>query len=116
MGFLQKLWDETLAGPMPESGLGKLRKYDSFSVKRSSPAPDHYHDDYDYENNNNNNNGKMMITRSITILRSNSGFRTMESGSAPGSPLGSSTPATPLSRTPGGDLKRFMRRKSSAEG
>ncbi|KAH9665392.1 auxin-repressed protein [Citrus sinensis] len=26
MGFLHKLWDETLAGPTPDSGLGKLRK------------------------------------------------------------------------------------------
>ena len=34
MGFLHKLWDETLAGPAPETGLGKLRKYDSLS----SPA------------------------------------------------------------------------------
>ncbi|CAN8259403.1 unnamed protein product [Cochlearia groenlandica] len=27
MGFLHKLWDETLAGPTPENGLGKLRKH-----------------------------------------------------------------------------------------
>lgn len=25
MGFLHKLWDEILAGPAPENGLGKLR-------------------------------------------------------------------------------------------
>ncbi|KAF8044730.1 hypothetical protein N665_7158s0002 [Sinapis alba] len=25
MGFLHKLWDETVAGPAPESGLKKLR-------------------------------------------------------------------------------------------
>ncbi|KAL1212093.1 putative dormancy-associated protein [Cardamine amara subsp. amara] len=25
MGFLQKLWDETFAGPTPKNGLGKLR-------------------------------------------------------------------------------------------
>ncbi|CAN1827871.1 Dormancy-associated protein homolog 4 [Linum perenne] len=36
MGFLHKLWDETLAGPTPEAGLGKLRKYDSFSSSPSS--------------------------------------------------------------------------------
>ncbi|CAH8260438.1 unnamed protein product [Arabidopsis lyrata] len=27
MGFLHKLWDETLAGPTPENGLGKLRNH-----------------------------------------------------------------------------------------
>ncbi|KAG5248798.1 dormancy/auxin associated family protein [Salix suchowensis] len=35
MGFLHKLWNETLAGPMPDSGLGELRKYDSFSARSS---------------------------------------------------------------------------------
>ncbi|KAF7843643.1 dormancy-associated protein-like protein 4 isoform X1 [Senna tora] len=28
--FLHKLWDETLAGPTPDAGLGKLRKFASF--------------------------------------------------------------------------------------
>lgn len=27
MGFLHKLWDETLAGPMPENGLRRLRNH-----------------------------------------------------------------------------------------
>uniref|UniRef100_A0A1J3DM85 Uncharacterized protein n=1 Tax=Noccaea caerulescens TaxID=107243 RepID=A0A1J3DM85_NOCCA len=27
MGFLHKIWDETVAGPPPENGLGKLRKH-----------------------------------------------------------------------------------------
>ncbi|CAH8392716.1 unnamed protein product [Eruca vesicaria subsp. sativa] len=35
MGFLHKLWDDTVAGPTPESGLGKLRKLDSLSTVRS---------------------------------------------------------------------------------
>ncbi|XWS16123.1 hypothetical protein CRYUN_Cryun34aG0058600 [Craigia yunnanensis] len=108
MGLLNKLWDETLAGPLPESGLGKLRKYDSFSATRSSP--DHVVDA--------NNNNKVTITRSITILKSNSGFRNLsvEPGSTPGSPSESSTPGTPLSPgTTGGDFRRFTRRKSSAE-
>ena len=66
MGFLHKLWDETLAGPPPETGLAKLRKYDSFSGTTTSSTvasktpprqvvvpPDH-HDG---------------VTRTITILR-----------------------------------------------
>ncbi|KAL0719491.1 hypothetical protein Bca4012_068815 [Brassica carinata] len=27
MGFLHKLWDETVAGPAPDNGLGKLRNH-----------------------------------------------------------------------------------------
>ncbi|XVE88578.1 hypothetical protein DITRI_Ditri19aG0080600 [Diplodiscus trichospermus] len=107
MGFLHKLWDETLAGPMPETGLGKLRKYDSFTAARSAPAPVVDAGD------------KVMITRSITIRKStNSSFRNLsvEPGSAPDSPSGSSTPGTPLTPgTPRGDFRRFSRRKSSAE-
>ncbi|KAK8581124.1 hypothetical protein V6N12_071366 [Hibiscus sabdariffa] len=102
MGILDKLWDETLAGPMPETGLGKLRKYNSFSATRSSPAP--------VDTNN------VMITRSITILKSNSGLKnlSLEPGS-PSSPSGSSNPGTPLSPgTPSGDFRRFTRRKSPA--
>ncbi|MBA0658679.1 hypothetical protein Goklo_010864, partial [Gossypium klotzschianum] len=85
MGFLDKLWDETLAGPMPETGLGKLRKYGSFSAASSSPATA--------------DTSQVMITRSITILKSNSGLKnlSMDPGSAPGSPSGSSNPGTPLS-------------------
>ena len=88
MGFLHKLWDETLAGPMPETGLGKLRKYDSFTATRSPSAPVV------------DANNKVMITRSITILKSNSGYRNLsvEPGSPQDSPYGSSTPGTPLSR------------------
>ncbi|XWS18782.1 hypothetical protein CRYUN_Cryun32bG0074200 [Craigia yunnanensis] len=106
MGFLHKLWDETLAGPMPETGLGKLRKYDSFTAIRSSSAPVV------------DANNKVMITRCITILKSNSGFRNLsvEPGSAPDSPSGSGTPGTPLSPgTPRGGFRRLTRRKSSAE-
>ncbi|KAJ6704164.1 DORMANCY-ASSOCIATED PROTEIN-like protein 4 [Salix viminalis] len=60
MGFLHKLWNETLAGPMPDStGLGELlRKYDSFSARSSPPA-------------DNSSNEEMNITRSITIVRTN---------------------------------------------
>ncbi|CAO2202081.1 unnamed protein product, partial [Urochloa humidicola] len=38
MGLLDQLWDETVAGPQPESGLGRLRRYSSFSPSLLSPA------------------------------------------------------------------------------
>lgn len=33
MGLLDQLWDDTVAGPRPENGLGKLRKHDTFSFR-----------------------------------------------------------------------------------
>ncbi|KAH1204478.1 Dormancy-associated 4 [Glycine max] len=98
MGFLHKLWDETLAGPAPETGLGKLRKYNSFSggiSVRSTVAE------------------AVPISRSITIVRSQSGFGSTTT-SASSSPSGSTTPRSPLTpEAPGGDFKKFTRRKSS---
>lgn len=38
MGLLDQLWDETVAGPPPDDGLGKLRRYSSFSPYSSSAA------------------------------------------------------------------------------
>lgn len=53
MGLLDHLWDDTVAGPRPENGLGKLRKQHTFSFRPSSgngtpcfcylePVVDHY--------------------------------------------------------------------------
>ncbi|KAJ9179444.1 hypothetical protein P3X46_011232 [Hevea brasiliensis] len=106
MGFLHKLWDETLAGPAPDTGLGKLRKYDSFSAAtpRSAPAVIPHEE--------------MVITRSITILRTNSNLKnfSLDPGSTPDSPAACSTPGTPLSPgTPRWEFKKLTRRKSSAD-
>ena len=98
MGFLHKLWDETLAGPMPDTGLGKLRKYNSFPVRSLPPV----------NASSANSNGEMNVTRSITIIRTNSsnlrnlsvdpGSAPESPGSAPESPAPPSTPGTPLTR------------------
>ena len=99
MGFLDKLWDETLAGPTPDTGLGRLRKYDSFSSVRSPPPL---------------TLGDVPVSRSITILRTNSAFRNFsgDSGSDPNSPSGCSTPGSPFSPgTPSEDFKRLTRKK-----
>ncbi|KAJ6932841.1 dormancy-associated protein [Populus alba x Populus x berolinensis] len=114
MGFLHKLWDETLAGPMPDSGLGKLRKYDSFSV-RSSPPVDAAAAANSIED--------MNITRSITVVRTNNSRYlrniAVDPCSSPESPATPSTPTTPLTPgitgTPRGDFRRITTRKSSDE-
>ncbi|CAL0317969.1 unnamed protein product [Lupinus luteus] len=94
MGFLHKLWDETLAGPAPETGLGKLRKYNSFAVRPPVVTGD-----------------DVPISRSITIVRTHSNFRTTETSN----PTSSSVPCSPRSpETPGGDFKKLTRRKSTS--
>ncbi|XP_011048592.1 PREDICTED: auxin-repressed 12.5 kDa protein-like isoform X2 [Populus euphratica] len=109
MGFLHKLWDETLAGPMPDTGLGKLRKYNSFPVRSSPPV----------NASSANSNGEMNVTRSITIIRTNSSNLrnlSVDPGSAPQSPAPPSTPGTPLTPgTPRGDFRRMTSRNSSVE-
>ncbi|BAT98257.1 hypothetical protein LR48_Vigan11g005800 [Vigna angularis] len=96
MGFLHKLWDETLAGPTPETGLGKLRKFNNSSAGGPAVAED------------------VPISRSITIIRTHSGLGST-STSAPASPSSvPDTPCTPFSpEAPGGGVKKFTRRKSS---
>ncbi|XP_027337648.1 dormancy-associated protein homolog 4 isoform X2 [Abrus precatorius] len=100
MGFLHKLWDETLAGPTPETGLGKLRKYNSFSGGAALRLP---------------MAEEIPISRSITIVRTQSGFRSTTTPD-PASPSVPVTPRTPLtSETPGSDFKKLTGRKSLAE-
>ncbi|XP_022151606.1 dormancy-associated protein homolog 4-like [Momordica charantia] len=102
--FLHKLWDETVAGPTPDTGLGKLRKYDSISPSELPPIKI---------------SDEIPVTRSITILRRNSDFRTSSEDRhrrMPDSIAGISSPRTPVTPgTPEFDLKRFSWRKSSAE-
>ncbi|XP_038985389.1 dormancy-associated protein homolog 3-like [Phoenix dactylifera] len=118
MGLLDQLWDDTMAGPRPDSGLGKLRKYSSFSPSSSSSAsaaaaavaeaaaaP-----------------GGLQVTRSITILRTASSGASsprsaLDSGSsAPSSPA--SVPSSPLTPTgPRGEWRRLKKKPTpTAEG
>ncbi|KFK35663.1 hypothetical protein AALP_AA4G021000 [Arabis alpina] len=107
MGFLHKLWDETVAGPTPENGLGKLRKQDSLSTVRSSPPL--YTD---------------QVTRSIIVTKGNNnnvrGLRKlkMDPGHVPVSPTGSiSNPGTPLTPgTPCDNLGPFTADKIPSSG
>ncbi|KAI3694960.1 hypothetical protein L1987_77946 [Smallanthus sonchifolius] len=99
MSLLDQLWDDTLAGPRPDKGLGKLRKQPSFSFRSSDsgkevkPVED----------------PAMKITRSIMIgkpVRS-------EGETPPASPAGSTPPVSPF---PGGRSESFrFRRKSSSD-
>ncbi|VVB00279.1 unnamed protein product [Arabis nemorensis] len=105
MGFLHKLWDETVAGPTPENGLGKLRKHDSLSTVRSPPL------------------STDQVTRSIIVTKGNNNVRglrklKMDPGRVPDSPTGSSSnPGTPLTPgTPCDNLGPFTADKIPSSG
>ncbi|XP_037460675.1 dormancy-associated protein homolog 3-like isoform X1 [Triticum dicoccoides] len=78
MGLLDQLWDETVAGPRPDHGLGRLRKYSSFSPSTAAAA-----------------DVAPAVTRSITIARPPSlSVPSGESSSVPPSPA--SAPDSPF--------------------
>ncbi len=88
MGLLDQLWDDTVAGPRPDHGFSKLRKYSSFSP--SSPAAEDV---------------APAVTRSITIARTPSlSLPSGESSSVPSSP--GSAPDSPFAA--GGSLPVFL--------
>ncbi|XP_051204999.1 dormancy-associated protein homolog 3 [Lolium perenne] len=102
MGLLDQLWDETVAGPRPDHGLGKLRKYSSFSPSSSSLAAADV---------------APAVTRSITILRPPSlSVPSGESSSLPSSPAGAPDSPFAAATTPRGDGWRSFRRKSKMAG
>ncbi|ERN02259.1 hypothetical protein AMTRI_Chr02g222690 [Amborella trichopoda] len=96
MAFLDKLWDDTLAGPQPENGLSKLRK----PVSRPSPAKV---DEFSNEANR--------VTRSIMIVKPPSDKNNAsENGTPPSSPAGMTPPVSPFA-----GAGRFRRRFSLEE-
>ncbi|GMI79534.1 hypothetical protein HRI_001622700 [Hibiscus trionum] len=95
MGLLDQLWDETVAGPPPENGLGKLRKR-TFRLPYSAKESDcgsvrSYGDETPSEE-------EMRVTHSIMIAKPQ-GY---EIGSPPVSPDGTSPPVSPFSGSPFG--------------
>ncbi|KAA0050903.1 dormancy-associated protein-like protein 3-like isoform X2 [Cucumis melo var. makuwa] len=94
MGLLDQLWDDTLAGPTPDSGLGKLRKHPSFT-SRSAAAKGMPQ--------------RTIISRRIMIVKPPGGYQ--YGSSPPVSPAASSTP--PSSPFSGRESFRFRRRSTS---
>ncbi|KAG5549106.1 hypothetical protein RHGRI_014470 [Rhododendron griersonianum] len=96
MSLLDKLWDDTVAGPRPESGLGKLRKHPTFGF-RSNPGK---------ESDGGSTEEALKVTRRIMIVKPPT-----ENGSPPVSPAGSTPPVSPFAG--GGEASRFRRRSLS---
>ncbi|XP_065852592.1 dormancy-associated protein homolog 3 isoform X2 [Euphorbia lathyris] len=91
MSLLDQLWDDTVAGPRPESGLGKLRKQSSFGFKPTSGKESDGRNVRSYGEDATEESTR--VTRSIMIVKP-PGY---QYGSPPASPAGSTTPVSPFS-------------------
>ncbi|KAL8155534.1 dormancy-associated protein homolog 3 isoform X1 [Apium graveolens] len=89
MSLLDQLWDDTVAGPRPETGLGKLRK--QFRPNTSGKEV--------MEGNvRKGSEEAVKVTRSIMIMKPpHSTNQGDETGTPPASPAGSTPPISPLS-------------------
>ncbi|CAN0914151.1 Dormancy-associated protein homolog 3 [Linum grandiflorum] len=93
MGLLDQLWDDTVAGPTPDNGLGKLRKHKTFSF-RSNSGKDSDGGDVKSYGREESEEAATRVTRSIMIVKP-PGY---QSGATPPvSPAGSTPPVSPFS-------------------
>ncbi|KAK8689090.1 hypothetical protein V6N13_087819 [Hibiscus sabdariffa] len=93
MGFLDQLWDDTIAGPPPENGLGKLRKY---TFRRPNSAKGSEGGSVRSYGDETSSEEAMRVTRTIMIVKP-PGYQI---GSPPVSPSGTSPPVSPAGTSP----------------
>ncbi|KAK7269373.1 hypothetical protein RIF29_22098 [Crotalaria pallida] len=109
MGLLDHLWDDTVAGPPPENGLGKLRKHHTFAFRPNSTKESDGGSVRSYGEES-PKDPAVRVTRSIMIVKP-PGYES-PSGSAPASPAGSTPPVSPFSGA-SRESFRFRRRSTS---
>ncbi|XP_058076911.1 dormancy-associated protein homolog 3 [Magnolia sinica] len=109
MGLLDKLWDDTVAGPRPENGLSKLRKYNTFGGRTSAAKESDGGSGRSYGEDLSDD--AVRVTRSIMIVKA-AGNPSPGNGSPPSSPAGSTPPVSPFSGG-GRDPNRFRRKSTS---
>nr|ACN41230.1 unknown [Picea sitchensis] len=107
MGLLDKLWDETLAGPRPENGLGKLRKTESTNSAMANPSTPELEEalsrlrerraSADFQRLNDE---AKQVTQSITIMKPPGYLRSLSVDTTTSSPAASSPLNSPSSLTP----------------
>ncbi|XP_057963245.1 dormancy-associated protein homolog 3 isoform X1 [Malania oleifera] len=108
MGLLDQLWDDTVAGPRPENGLGKLRKYSSLNSRSASGKELEGGNARSYGDEDGTDEA-IRVTRKIMIVKP-PGY---QSGSPPVSPAGSTPPVSPFA---GGRSESFrFRRRSTSD-
>ncbi|MFQ6670109.1 hypothetical protein Gotur_035137 [Gossypium turneri] len=91
MGLLDQLWDDTVAGPRPDNGLGKLRKHSTFTFRSNSSKESDGGSVRSYSDETPEETTK--VTRTIMIVKS----PRYQSGSPPVSPAESTPPVSPFS-------------------
>nr|ABK21467.1 unknown [Picea sitchensis] len=105
MGLLDKLWDDSLAGPCPDSGLGKLRKTTiTNSAMATASAPEgkvslrRLRERRASVQFQRLNDEAIQVTQSITIIKRP--YLHSPSMDSPSSPAGLSPPISPCFLTP----------------
>ncbi|KAJ8511077.1 hypothetical protein OPV22_001511 [Ensete ventricosum] len=112
MGLLDQLWDDTIAGPRPETGLGRLRKQSSSGLCSNSSKEGAAKDAATGRSEGTGEEVAVTVTRSIMIKRP-AGYSSPANATPPASPAGSTPPISPFS---GGEWSRFRRKlKSSSD-
>ncbi|KAF7139467.1 hypothetical protein RHSIM_Rhsim07G0190700 [Rhododendron simsii] len=99
MSLLDQLWDDTIAGPRPDKGLGKLRKQPTFTLRALSSGK---------ESDGGSVEEGVRVTRSIMIVKPPGGS---QNDWPPVSPADSTPPVSPFSG--GREAYRFRRRSTS---
>uniref|UniRef100_A0A804R7A8 Dormancy-associated protein homolog 3 n=1 Tax=Zea mays TaxID=4577 RepID=A0A804R7A8_MAIZE len=112
MGLLDKLWDDTVAGPRPDTGLGRLRKQPArpAAVKISDPAGDAAAL-VPPSPASGSEETPVKVTRSIMIKRP-AGYPSSPRSAAstpPASPLGTTPPISPFAGAEGNHHPTHMR-------
>nr|XP_011466170.1 PREDICTED: auxin-repressed 12.5 kDa protein isoform X1 [Fragaria vesca subsp. vesca] len=92
MGLLDQLWDDTVAGPRPDIGLGKLRKNQPLRSNSGKGVDGGSARSYV----EGSTEETTRVTRSIMIVKP-PGYGSGGSDSTPASPAGSTPPVSPFS-------------------
>ncbi|CAH9073839.1 unnamed protein product [Cuscuta epithymum] len=116
MNLLSHLWDDTVAGPPPDDGLGKLRKFSTFNSRSDSGKAAESEAQIPNQRSltvDTSDDG-MRVTKSIMILKSP---RNQSKDSPPQSPspspAGSTPPVSPFFGAGGREAYRFKKRSAS---
>ncbi|XP_010914472.1 dormancy-associated protein homolog 3 isoform X2 [Elaeis guineensis] len=105
MSLLDKLWDDTVAGPQPDAGLGRLRKPSSLSLRPPSARDEAAAG----EGRSCGEEEEPRVTRAIMIKRPG-GRPSPASWTPPSSPAGFTPPASPFAGGGGKEWNRFRRK------
>ena len=112
MSLLDQLWDDTVAGPRPDSGLGKLRKNSTFNFRSNTGngKESGIGNSRSFSDGGAPAEDAPRVTRSIMIVRPPQGD---PKDSPPVSPAGSTPPVSPFAGAGGREAYRFRRRSAS---